>query len=271
MSHDKRRSYRLPVQEEYTKATIVATAKEWPATLVNESAGGFLIATSPKAELTPGQTVTVKLYSGSYLVEIVHTKLDDGKLQLGARRFDDELQPRPRVSVYRGLGKGGMQSPPRSLHGMLFLGAYGAIAVLAAVLVLQGGRGGLAQTLLGNDGANSRASTFSSLPTNFSAAIDWRRIQSLHGLNSLTSDQVRSAIGLTENQQKSLDRVFGDTARKLRNLYAEDQAQPADEVSRQSSEVIDQAVQRILCTLTDRQIELWRQELILAAAAPRDE
>jgi hypothetical protein len=270
MGIDKRRSYRLPVQEEFTKATIQAARKEWPATLVNESAGGFLIATSPDAALTPGESVTITLYSGSYLVEIVHTRQEDGQLHLGARRFDDELQPRPRVAVYRGWGKGGVQAPPRSLHGVLFFGAYAAITVLAVILVLGGRDVGLAKTLLGKQHAD-RATMFSSLPTNFAGPIDWKRIQSLHGINSLTSEEIRRAIGLSEEQQNSLDRVFSETARRLRELNQDENSLPGEEVTRQSSEVIDQAVQRVLCTLTDRQIEIWRQELILAVAeAPKD-
>jgi hypothetical protein len=271
MSNDKRRSYRLPVQDEFTKATIQSGRKEWPATLINESAGGFLISTSLKAGFSPGEVVTITLYSGSYLVEIVHTRTEDEHLHLGARRFDDELQPRPRVAVYRGWGRGALQAPPRSMHGMLFFGAYAAIAVLAAALIMSDRKGDLARTLLGKEGAGERASAFSSLPTSFAGPIDWKRIQSLHGMNSLTSDQIRKAIGLTVEQQRSLDLVFSDTARRLDELYAGDAAEP-EELGRQSSQIIDQALQRVLCTLTDGQIDRWRAELILAAtAAPKEE
>jgi hypothetical protein len=260
---EKRRSYRLPAQDEFTKATIQSGRNEWPATLVNESAGGFLVATSPDAGLAPGESAIITLCSGSYLVEIVHTRLADGKLHFGARRFDDELQPRPRVAAYRGWGRGGAHAP-RSVHGVLFFGAYAAITVLAVFLVLGGRDVGLAKTLLRDEHAD-RAGTFSSLPTNFTP-IDWKRIQSLHGINSLASEQIRRAIGLSEEQQQSLDRVFSDTERRLRELYDPEHGLPGEELTRQSSDIIDQTVQRVLCTLTDRQIEIWRQELILGEA-----
>jgi hypothetical protein len=126
------------------------------------------------------------LYSGSYLVEIVHTRIEDGQLHLGERRFDDGLQPRPRVAVYRGWGRGGLQAPPRSIHSVLLFGAYAAIAILTAALVLGDRKGDLAWTLLGKEGAGERASAFSSLPTSFAGPIDWKRVQSLYGINSLT-------------------------------------------------------------------------------------
>jgi hypothetical protein len=260
--------HRLPVQDQFTQGKLQVGRKDWPATLVNESAGGFLLFTSPETKLSPGDSATIELYSGSYLVEIVHTRMEDGQLHLGARRFDDELQPRPRVAVHRGWGKGGVQRPPRSLHGVLFFGAYAAITVLALVLVMGGKDGQLAKTLLGTERAE-RASAFSSLPTTFDGQMDWNRAQSLHGINSLASDQIRAAIGLTADQQQSLNRVFGDTSRRLQALFADESHAP-EETTRKSSEIIDLAVQRVLCTLTDRQIERWRQELILAAASPQN-
>jgi hypothetical protein len=272
MSNDKRRSYRLPVQEEFTKGTIQAGRKEWPATLVNESAGGFLIATSPKAPVAPGEMITVTLYSGSYLVEVVHTRVEDGQLHLGARRFDDELQPRPRVAVYRGWRKGAMPSPPQSIYSILLFGAYAAIAVLTVAFLLGDRSGRLAQTLLGNERGAHQTAVFSSLPTNFAGPIDWERLQSLQGINSLASEQVRRAIGLSNDQQRSLDAVFSDTGRRLKELFGQSQERPAEELSQESEKVIDEALQRVLCTLTDQQIDRWRHELIYAAAsAPKPE
>jgi hypothetical protein len=190
---------------------------------------------------------------------------------VGARRFDDELQPRPRVAVYRGSARGGLQAPRRSIFDMLFFGAYTVIAILAIVLVLGGHSSDLARTLLGKERASERASAFSSLPTSFSGPIDWKRIQSLHGINSLSSEQIRRAIGLSGEQQRSLDMVFTDTARRLKELYAGEGGTPED-LTRHSSEIVDEAVQRVLCTLTDQQIDRWRQELILATtAAPTED
>ncbi len=83
----------------------------------------------------------------------------------------------------------------------------------------------------------------------------------------MSSETFRNAIGLTTAQRRSLDGVFADTTRRLHRLYAESQDHPDVDWGVQSGQVIDEAVQRVLCTLTDQQINRWRQELINSVAA----
>jgi hypothetical protein len=266
MTSDKRRSYRFPVQEEFTKATVRWGRKEWSATLVNESAGGFLLTVTAAANLNPGDTITVCIYSGAYLVEIVHTRPDGDNLLVGVRRFDDELQGQVRsVAAPRRFGSLS-HGAPRSLSAVLFFGAYAGIAILAAVLILNGYGGRVASQWVAGAPTSDYGPALYQLPTDFAGPIDWKAVQSLHGINSLTSEQVRRAIGLTSAQQRSLDVIFADTARKLEGLFSEENGAAAD-TGKQSSEVIDEAVQRVLCTLTDQQIERWRTELMQKAAS----
>lgn len=259
MNSEKRQSYRYRVQEEFAQATVLAGRKEWPAELINESAGGFLVALTPEAGLKPGDSLTLRIHSGAYLVEVVHSRTEGEKALIGVRRFDDGLQLRSRSSR-RGVWQGGGRLS-RPASGFSVFGAYAGIALLTAGFVLWGDQGrSLKAWLRGDVGRHGPA--LAKLPEEFAGQIDWRAAQCLQGINSLSSDKLRDAIGLTKAQRESLDLVFADTTRRLYSLYAEIQNQPAVDWNTRSSQVIDEAVQRVLCTLTDEQIDRWRKELL---------
>jgi hypothetical protein len=272
MSSDNRRSYRYRVQEEFTHAKILHGRKEWPAELVNESAGGFLVSLAADANLKPGESVTLSIHSGAYLVEIVHVRREEKKAYVGVRRFDDDIQPRSATSIRRGWFGPSGAAPYQSSQTFLLFGAYVGLAALAAVLIVGGHAGRGVASLLGESSRIAHGPSLPALPSDFAGPIDWQTVHTLRGINSLASQTVRDAIGLTKTQQRSLDTIFSETSRRMQKLAEECKEAPSSQWSEQSTQVIDEAVQRVLCTLTDRQIERWREELVdRLREAPQDE
>ncbi len=169
MSSDKRHSYRYRVQEEFTQATVLTGRKEWPAELVNESAGGFLVATTSSAGVKPGDSITLRIHSGSYLTEVVHVRPEGEKVHLGVRRFDDDLQPQPRSFGAQGWRGAGKQQTAFLGQGFLMFGAYAGLALLSAAFVLWGDPGRSLRTWFGGEAAQGHGPALAKLPDGFSA------------------------------------------------------------------------------------------------------
>lgn len=268
MSADQRQSYRFPVQNEFTAATIQSGRKQWKARLINESAGGFLFTVPAKASLKPGCRVTISIASGSYLAEVIHTQREGKELYVGLRRLDATSSPEVMAPVSRGGGNGGQVSSPRSLPGAFFFAVYVGLAVAAVYLLTEGRGEKYLARFLGHRGSNAYGPARPRLSPEVSAAIDPGTARAFRGITLLTSEKIRAEVNLSRAQEESLERIFDDTTRRLHDLYATKGNRAASEWSRDSAHIIDEAIQRVLCTLTDAQIESWRKELIEAAAAP---
>jgi hypothetical protein len=119
---------------------------------------------------------------------------------------------------------------------------------------------------VGQGAGESYGPSLSFMPSEL-PSIDPGTAQSLRGITSLSSEKIRAAVRLSRDQEGSVERIFNDTARRLQELYSSKTSRPASEWSRDSSQIVDEAIQRVLCTLTDEQIERWRKELLETAAS----
>src|SRR5262245_63728790 len=87
MSEDRRNMYRYPVRDSHNWATVKFGRHSINVILIDESAGGFSIASGPLPGVQVGAQFTLQTtHAGNYQVEVVHLQQHGEEVRLGVRR-----------------------------------------------------------------------------------------------------------------------------------------------------------------------------------------
>jgi hypothetical protein len=251
---DQRQSYRYPAQTGREEATIRRGGKTLPAKLVEESAGGIALEVAKDVKLVALEQIEVGIYSGWYVARVIHTRPAEKGIRVGLQRIValSSGTSEPRSSRSGRSAGGGMGK-----FAMLFVGAA---ALLAGV--------GLTTFFGDFFGVGEKkkqvtiASTYAEKPQNHQLK------QMLDSVNILTKPEIANKLRLTPEQRTTFDGVLVGASNRLGAAYEESKNAPPEVWYAKSQGIINDALENILCSMTDRQIVQWRRVLIEKRSAP---
>lgn len=246
MPDDKRRSYRYKALPEFEGAKLRLRSKEVATKLVNESAGGFFVETSLGTPLDKGQIIQLITYSGSWDVEVIHLQEDDDVLHVGLMRCFSS----PNANEKRAL----------SFEALLLL----AVVLTSGAMFASWVNGGFSLAPLPAPAVevSAQAAESPSVGVDFQkAALAPRAAMGLAGVNSLMSPEVAASVRLTEEQKKTLGRMFSNTTGSLTTLHQQTSGRDPQRWEQESNRIVEKTLEQVLWTLSDDQIMQWRKEL----------
>lgn len=94
MTIEQRNSYRCQSIDERQKAVLKIAGREVVTELVDQSAGGFSVATSKKLRVREGKVLLVRTSAGWFQAQVIHNQRSEGKTTLGMVRLADLPDPR---------------------------------------------------------------------------------------------------------------------------------------------------------------------------------
>jgi hypothetical protein len=259
VSGDQRQSYRYPAQLGQKEAIVRQRGRTYKAQLAEESAGGIAIEAPLDLALAVGEQVEIGIYSGWYRSRVVHVTAGPKTARVGLKRLAviREAAVTPGDKGKRKWHAAG--SPFRTV-----LIAFSAMVIGIVGSMWLGGDFNF-KSQLGLQ-TNHIPRSYAEIPPN-------RHLMSvLDGVNLLTQPDAAKTLRLSADQCTTLDKIFVGVSNELASLYETTKNQPPGVWYQRSQGVVNDAVENILCSLTDDQIAAWRKMLIQKrqeqAAAP---
>lgn len=250
---DQRQSYRYPAQAGREDAQIRRGGKLFAAKLVEESAGGIALEVAKDLKLTSLEQIEVGIYSGWYVARVIHARPIEGGQRIGLQRI---------VVLSSDDGEKSNKRGGRNASGISKL----AIFFIAGTAMLAGV--GLTSWFNKTFGKNSFvggatiASTYAEKPRNDKLK------HMLDSVNILNNPEIAVKLQLTPQQKKSFEGVLVGASNRLGAAYEESKNQSPDVWYAKSQGIINDAIENILCSMTDRQIVQWRRVLLEKRQAP---
>ena len=258
--------YRYPVHEGHNWAVIKFGRHETNVLLIDESAGGFSVASGPIPGIEQGTQFTLQTaHAGCYLVEVVHLQELGEEVRLGLRRLrelrstgasplskeDAKLQPRNRW----------MRMPSRAAVVNFSIAGVCLLALWIAIPSSWSNR------------ANSDSAPKQLVEREHGQGAKKAAPTAMSGValaNSITSPKVMRKLHLTETQQESINHTFEETAIALNSLYKYPGIRSEQQVAQEATHIVERSLQRFLCMLTDKQLRQWMGMLATESSAPDD-
>ncbi len=256
-SEERRAMRRYPAQDGQDAAKLYVGNTQYEVRLVDESAGGFKIISDTSISVCIGQRGRIENHRGLFDVEVVHILRTDEAVQVGVKLAGAG-------GAVAASGSGKLTTKKQVLN---WLGTAACLLFLVGGFMLVLTEAPRAVRSIWKGGPSvPRPSVVEGL------VKQAPRVSELPGfdvIHSLSSFDVAKSLGLSNNQQQSLDRIFDESSRALAVLHEKAGTMPAQAWAKQSSKVVEITLQRVLCTLTKRQVE--QLLTILTGAAPSDE
>jgi hypothetical protein len=249
---DQRQSYRYPAQVGREEATIRRGGKTIAAKLVEESAGGIALEVAKTVKLTALEQIEVGIYSGSYIARVIHTRPTEQGQRIGLQRI---------VALStEGSSHGSRSAKPAG--GGKFAMLFVAVAALFAGV-------GLATSLGDMFGETGRYVANGTTDFRHKPGNEQLR-QMLDSVNILTTPEVAAKLKLSAQQTTTFEGVMVGASNRLGAAYEESKNQPPEIWYARSQGIINDALENILCSMTDRQIVQWRRVLLEKRNAPAE-
>ena len=193
-----------------------------------------------KAKLAVNDEVEVGIYTGWYRARVIHVCETEGGNRAGLQRIstNDDTPHRK---------KGAKQ--PGQIRNMVAV----AFVAMAFGVVVSSYFGGLQkqEKNLGRHG----------IPTKFADA-DVGLQGVLDGVNLLLEPHVAEGLKLSDPQQRSIEGVLIGASNSLGKAYEDSKDAPPEVWYQESQNIINGALENVLCSLTDEQIVKWRALMI---------
>lgn len=253
MSDDRRNMYRYPVQDSHNWAVLKHGRHSINVLLIDESAGGFSIASGPLPNVEVGTKFALHTtHAGNHQVEVVHMQQAGEEVRLGVRRVR-ELRSEGVLPLSKSDEKQPEEDQPWWLPTRSTLVNCGVIgvALLAFGVVLS-------NSLV--RGTSIAAAYRKLVPPQPEAAVKSNQPAALTGVqlaNSLTSPSVMQKLHLSEKQKDSINRTFDETAAALTLLYKNPGERSEQQVALEANHIVERSLQRFVCMLTDSQLRQW--------------
>ena len=120
---------------------------------------------------------------------------------------------------------------------------------VAATNYLQGGLGKFA------DAAGN-----AEIPSHFADVPPNERMRGvMDGVNLLLKPEIANGLGMSTQQRSNIKGIMVGASNSLSGLYEDCQGKPPEVWYTQSQGVMNEALENILCSLTDEQILKWRE------------
>jgi hypothetical protein len=241
MFNERRQMRRFQPQPGHDWAVVSLDGVDTPVLLVDESAGGFAISSSPTLCLQVGKEFQLRVHSGAYEVETAHVERKPNETQYGLRMLKVLVEGDRELSA---KGRKYTRAESTRLLGKILSAACAVVLVAGlyytspwAALSLRGDR---------TSGASVGALT---------AETNGRRPPGIEMVNSLASPEFAKVLQLNRDQQQLRDRIFDEAAGELSALNARSHSQAVDQWAADSSKIVERAIDRYLRMLNRRQIE----------------
>ncbi len=245
VSGDQRRSYRYPAQGGREEATVQRSGRTWKGKLREESAGGMALEMDHKVNLKINDEVEVGIYTGWYRARVIHVQEID----------DHQIVGFQRISVIStetdDKGKQRRKDVPTASQQVRNLIAVACVAMAIGV--------GFTSLMGGAFGKQEKAGVRSSIPAHYADRPPNERLRGvLDGVNILMEPEVARGLGLSKEQQESIEGVMVGASNSLSQAYEDSQDEPPEVWYGKSQDVVNQALENILGSLTDEQVLKWR-------------
>lgn len=244
---DQRQSYRYPAQKGQEAAMVRRRGKTQSARLVEESASGFAIDVTSHLRVELGEMFDVCLYSGWYRARIIHIEAGVEESRIGFERVSVLVGPdgQPNPNDAAGLNS----------RSWLARNAMTLVVVVAIVVLMFSGTTSFFNGKSANS-TNGANHDFNRGPG------DERLLYMLDTVSMLAKPEAAAELELTRQQQENLLRIFDGVSNSLAKLYRDTENAPPEVWFGESQNIVNQAVEEVLCSLTDKQIILWRKMLL---------
>lgn len=234
---ENRQSYRCRVPDGCEQALVRTAHGEVRLALAEESAGGFTLESKEPPPFDANTLAELTIHSGEFEVRIVHVDEVDGHYRVGVQRL-------------RAISKSA--ADPKSMNRgwsfvqqtLLFAGCVG-MGALVWYGVVEPWK---------NSGKGSGVSV-AAVP------VPPPTVQVFEGVGMLTAEDAARELDLTDTQKQSIAGTFDQTSRRLAEAFHEKGNDPV-EWRKESKRLVDEAFQRVLCSMTDEQVLSWRRLLV---------
>ncbi|MCA9270738.1 MAG: PilZ domain-containing protein [Planctomycetales bacterium] len=244
--NEQRHSYRYPAQSGRDQATVRLRGKNLSAKLVDESAGGLSLEVSPKAQLQVDQLLEVGIYSGWYRTKVKHVEQRGRVLHIGVERIALI------VSDEGPAARRGAKNPPSfAWHNRLVMVATVGAAIAAGM--------GLSNWFSPAKPSHAHLSLAAHGP---GGLPDAQLAGVLDSVNVLSRPEVVAGLKLTRDQQTALNGILVGASNQLAAAYEECDGQPPEMWYARSQAVVHSALEDVLCSMTQEQVEKWRAYLL---------
>lgn len=246
---DQRQSYRYPAQQGREEATIRRRGRNFRGKLCEESAGGMALEVAQDLKLRENDQVEVGIYTGWYRARVVHVHPAEDNWRVGLQRIsvistEDDEEGRPRR---RGAAGGAGQI--RNLVAVAFV----ALALGVGVTSLFGGGFGKGEKPVKHAG----------ISTHYADATADKQLKGvLESVNLLLEPEVADRLKLSKEQRDSIEGVMFGASNSLGEAYEESRDQPPEVWYAKSQTVVNEALENILCSMTDEQVMRWRAVML---------
>jgi hypothetical protein len=244
---DQRQSYRYPAQAGREGATLRRGGKTVAAKLLEESAGGIALEVSKDVKLTALEQLEVGIYSGWYVARVIHVQPMEKANRVGLQRLIALSSDNGEVRSKRG-------SHRADAGGKLPLVIVGMAALIAGVALTA-----WFGEYLGPKSKSSPAKIVSTLD----ASSSGEKLKTvLDSVNILTQPEIAKRLNFTPEQTTTVEGVLVGASNRLSAAYEESKNAPPEVWYAKSQGIINDALENILCSMTDRQIVQWRRVLL---------
>lgn len=243
---DQRQSYRYPAQTGREDAVIRRGGKSFSAKLVEESAGGIALEVAKDLKLTSLEQIDVGIYSGWYVARVIHVRPIENGQRVGLQRI---------VALSSDNGETrGKRASSNAGGGKFAIFIVGAAALLAGV--------GLTTCFDDFFASKSKKNAIANSAKFIDTPSGDQLKRMFDSVNILTKPEIATKLKLTPEQKSTFEGVLVGASNRLGAAYEESKNAPPEVWYAKSQGIINDALENILCSMTDRQIVQWRRVLL---------
>jgi len=247
MSTDRRSFFRCKVPNDDGRATLRSGQKELAVSVFEESAGGYTLTSKKKPPVKVGQTVRLATATSSCEATVMHVTCQGDEHRIGVRRLRELDQHNGSFFAAVGASK-----------DLLKFAAVFAICVVVYTWFASNSSGSsMIPSIVGLkvDEADS-APTEDSVEQPIETPTE-ELVSNYVKLDHLKAPTMAEELRLTATQRQQVDGILNETTRALNAIYAEREADSAEQWTKQALQIIQKSMNAIQSVLNEDQKQRW--------------